>query len=151
MIDLGRAWVPSVSSMAAVACAWALPAFAQSPSADADRKHAKAVRVNSADSKLDGRLDEAIWSSAPALSDFTQKDPNEGAPASDPVEVRILYDDAGLYVGARMTGAGWGGACVALCQAGMQEDVARAVLPAYAASGGRGRALVPEFEDKSGR
>ncbi|HKT80789.1 MAG TPA: DUF5916 domain-containing protein [Vicinamibacterales bacterium] len=88
-----------------MACAWALPAFAQSPSADADRKQAKAVRVNSADIKLDGRLDEAVWSSAPALSDFTQKDPQEGAPASDPVEVRILYDDAGLYVGARMTGA----------------------------------------------
>ncbi|WP_298235718.1 galactokinase [uncultured Azohydromonas sp.] len=61
--------------------------------------------------------------------------------------VELLQQHPAVF-GARMTGAGWGGACVALCQAGMQEDVARAVLPAYAAGGGHGRALVPELEDE---
>ncbi|WP_157271804.1 galactokinase [Azohydromonas aeria] len=47
--------------------------------------------------------------------------------------------------GARMTGAGWGGAVVALCHQDAAEDVARAVLREYAAGGGKGRALVPEL------
>jgi galactokinase len=64
--------------------------------------------------------------------------------------VELLQQHPAVF-GARMTGAGWGGACVALCQAGMQEDAARAVLPAYAAGGGRGRALVPELEDEGAR
>jgi hypothetical protein len=34
--------------------------------------------------------------------DFLQKDPDEGKPATEPTEVRFLYDDDALYVGARM-------------------------------------------------
>jgi galactokinase len=45
--------------------------------------------------------------------------------------------------GARLTGAGFGGACVALCLDGAQLAIADAVLPAYAAAGGRARVLVP--------
>ncbi len=45
--------------------------------------------------------------------------------------------------GARLTGAGFGGACVALCVQGAQAAIARAVLPAYAAGGGQARVLVP--------
>jgi galactokinase len=46
--------------------------------------------------------------------------------------------------GARLTGAGFGGACVALCQEGAEQAVAREVLPAYDAGGAsRGRVLVP--------
>ena len=46
--------------------------------------------------------------------------------------------------GARLTGAGFGGACVALCEQGAGAQVAAAVLPAYAAAGGSGRVLVAE-------
>ncbi len=64
----------------------------------------QATAVSAADGviDLDGRLDEAIWSNAPALTDFVQKEPVEGALPEDRMEVRFLYDGGGLYVGARM-------------------------------------------------
>ena len=51
---------------------------------------------------IDGRLDEADWARALPAKDFLQKDPDEGKPATEPTEVRFLYDDDALYVGARM-------------------------------------------------
>jgi hypothetical protein len=51
---------------------------------------------------LDGILDEADWAAAQAFGDFIQTDPREGLPATEPTEVRILYDDDAIYVGARM-------------------------------------------------
>jgi hypothetical protein len=51
---------------------------------------------------LDGRLDEAIWSRAPAASRFAQREPAEGKPATQRTEVRFAYDGETLYVGARM-------------------------------------------------
>jgi galactokinase len=45
--------------------------------------------------------------------------------------------------GARLTGAGFGGACVALCEAGAVQTVATTVLAAYAKSGYTGKLLVP--------
>jgi hypothetical protein len=50
---------------------------------------------------LDGRLDEDAWQSAEIVSDFTQRDPNEGQPGSERSEARILYTDNALYVGFR--------------------------------------------------
>ena len=49
---------------------------------------------------LDGRLSEASWSRAVPATDFTQRQPRTGAPASQETEVRILYDDDNLYIGA---------------------------------------------------
>lgn len=66
------------------------------------RKRANAVRVLSGSIHLDGRLDEDVWQAAPALTDFVQKEPVEGAPPTDRMEVRFAYDDRALYVGARM-------------------------------------------------
>ena len=66
---------------------------------------ARAVRTSEPIS-LDGRLDESIWSAAPPIRDFTQLDPEEGAPASQPTEVRIAYDDESLYVGALLHDSG---------------------------------------------
>ena len=51
---------------------------------------------------VDGRLDEADWARALPAKDFLQKDPDEGKPATEATEVRFLYDDDALYVGARM-------------------------------------------------
>jgi hypothetical protein len=61
----------------------------------------QAVRAVSAP-HLDGRLIEAVWQSAPAVTNLTQREPNEGAPAIENTEVRFAYDDNALYVGARM-------------------------------------------------
>lgn len=51
---------------------------------------------------LDGRLDDAAWQNATPVTEFTQVDPNEGQPGSQRTEMRFLYDDGALYVGAKM-------------------------------------------------
>jgi hypothetical protein len=55
---------------------------------------------------IDGKLDEPAWQRATAITDFRQYQPDEGEPASLPMEVRILFDDNALYIGARMTQPG---------------------------------------------
>lgn len=50
---------------------------------------------------IDGLLAESIWQRK-GISDFTQRDPNEGAPPSQETEVWVAYDDAALYVAARL-------------------------------------------------
>lgn len=60
-----------------------------------------AARVSGA-IRLDGRLDEPAWASAEMSADFTQSYPRPGEPAQEPTEIRVLYDDAALYVGVRM-------------------------------------------------
>ena len=76
-------------------------AAAQDDAASA-RKQARAVRVADDAVRVDGRLDDEGWRSAPVLTDFVQREPNEGAPPTDRMEVRFAYDDAALYVGARL-------------------------------------------------
>jgi hypothetical protein len=51
---------------------------------------------------LDGRLDESIWRTAPAATDFVQYDPHEGQPATQRTEVRFVHDGEALWIGARM-------------------------------------------------
>ncbi len=51
---------------------------------------------------VDGRLDEPAWAGVAPFDDFTQRDPSEGQPASERTELRLLYDDDALYVGARL-------------------------------------------------
>jgi len=65
-------------------------------------KVATAVRAAPGAIQIDGRLDEAAWSLATPITDFTQKEPVQGAPPTDRMEVRFLFDDDALYVGARM-------------------------------------------------
>src|SRR5437763_16309719 len=51
---------------------------------------------------LDAKLDEAAWAAATPITEFLQTDPDEGKPATQRTEVRFLYDDDALYVGAKM-------------------------------------------------
>ncbi|GAH28875.1 unnamed protein product, partial [marine sediment metagenome] len=48
---------------------------------------------------MDGRLNEAFWKQAHSIKDLTQREPNEGAPATEPTEIRVLFDDLYLYIG----------------------------------------------------
>ncbi|MGE0865071.1 MAG: DUF5916 domain-containing protein [Vicinamibacterales bacterium] len=81
----------------------AASAFPQTPVAGtANRKQATATRVANGSVRLDGRLDDEAWLKAAPITDFTQKEPVENAPPTDRMEVRLLYDDDALYVGARM-------------------------------------------------
>jgi hypothetical protein len=51
---------------------------------------------------IDGRLDDATWLEVEPITDFVQRELNEGVPASERTEVRIATDGRYLYVGARM-------------------------------------------------
>jgi hypothetical protein len=51
---------------------------------------------------IDGRLTDEVWAQAPVAGGFTQRDPDEGSPASEKTEIRVLFDDTAVYVGARM-------------------------------------------------
>jgi hypothetical protein len=61
----------------------------------------QALRINS-NIRIDGVLDEAEWQQAVPATDFRQYQPNEGAPATEPTEVKILYDAGNLYIGVQL-------------------------------------------------
>ena len=52
--------------------------------------------------RIDGLLDDAAWEQAVPITGFIQNEPKPGEPASQKTEVRILYDDHAIYIGARM-------------------------------------------------
>jgi hypothetical protein len=58
-----------------------------------------AVRLTT-EIELDGKLDEFAWIGAHAVTGFRQWQPDEGEPATQRTEVRFLFDDDALYVGA---------------------------------------------------
>jgi hypothetical protein len=85
---------------------WAATVSAQpaaQPPAVSAQKRAQAVRVPNGSITVDGRLDEVVWKTAAPARDFVQQQPKEGRPATEPSEVRFLYDDDHLYVGGRFT------------------------------------------------
>ncbi|MGH7476258.1 MAG: DUF5916 domain-containing protein [Longimicrobiales bacterium] len=86
-------------------CGLLLPSLAraQSPAAEHDAPVAQATRVT-APIVIDGVLDEAVWQQGAPITTFRQLDPEEGAPVSQPTEVRILFDESALYVAARLSG-----------------------------------------------
>ena len=49
--------------------------------------------------RIDGRLDDAAWQDAPLMSDFIQRAPWDGQPATERTEVRTLFDDEALLIG----------------------------------------------------
>jgi len=65
------------------------------------RKTAVAVRTEQAP-HINGILDDASWNLAPVISDFDQYEPLYGREPSFLTEVRILYDDYAVYIGAQM-------------------------------------------------
>lgn len=50
--------------------------------------------------KIDGNLSDEVWNKAPVLTNFIQNFPTFGLPVSQKTEVRVLYDNAAIYVGA---------------------------------------------------
>ena len=48
---------------------------------------------------IDGRLDDAAWARAAPMTGFIQREPQDGQPASERTEVRVVFDDEALYVG----------------------------------------------------
>ncbi len=67
----------------------------------AQQKNYDIVRTDEA-IKIDGQFDEAIWSSAPKMTDFIQSKPNPNTKASQASDVQITYDDQAIYVAATL-------------------------------------------------
>jgi len=51
--------------------------------------------------RLDGRLDDPVWATAPTAADFTQNYPQGGVPATRRTEARVVFVDNAMYVGMR--------------------------------------------------
>ncbi len=49
--------------------------------------------------RLDGILDEEAWKTVEPVTDFTQRELTEGAPATEQTELRIMHDRNNLYIG----------------------------------------------------
>lgn len=65
------------------------------------QKNINAVRIND-EITIDGKLDEPVWNSLPALDDFLQYEPYNGQPATQKTEAYIAYNDDALYVGIKL-------------------------------------------------
>lgn len=94
-----------MTSIALTLALAAVPAGGQSDSLRVDPNDALSVHASRIESNaitLDGVLSEAGWVAASPVSSFTQREPDEGAAATERTEVRVLYDDDALYVGARL-------------------------------------------------
>jgi hypothetical protein len=50
---------------------------------------------------IDGNLDDECWKSAALITDFIQREPNEGQLMTDRTEVYICYDDDNIYFGIK--------------------------------------------------
>jgi len=70
---------------------------AQKPAPE-DLPTMRAVRVDQPIT-LDGRLDEPDWKLAEPATNFIQRLPHSGEPATERTEVRLIYDEVNLYVG----------------------------------------------------
>ena len=49
---------------------------------------------------IDGNLDESDWQAAKAVGNFIQSEPFQGQPAQFDTDIRILFDDENIYIGA---------------------------------------------------
>jgi len=65
------------------------------------RTTVRAIRLDEG-IRLDGVLDEPVYETVPAITDFIQQVPDIGAPATERTEAWIMFDDTNVYVSARV-------------------------------------------------
>ncbi|MFC1561527.1 DUF5916 domain-containing protein [candidate division KSB1 bacterium] len=63
-------------------------------------RNMNAVRMADAP-KIDGILDDPVWQKVEFQSDFLQREPNEGEPATEITEFALIFDENNLYIGVR--------------------------------------------------
>ena len=92
-----------------VAVLAAVPANAQTGlpteagTAKAGPQPAPTVRANRVAQpiRIDGRLDDEIYKTTPAITDFVQQEPDEFKPATEKTEAWIFFDEDNIYISAR--------------------------------------------------
>ncbi len=83
--------------------AFAFPAAAQQTGrSQSDPRPVARASLRQGPIAVDGRIDESAWAAATPITEFVQQRPDEGKPATQRTELRILYDEAAVYIGARM-------------------------------------------------
>jgi hypothetical protein len=99
------------AGLAGVLCLVAAPVVGQVPQSEtAGVRVIAAVRIPDGQSiRLDGVLDEPLWQGAVPAGSFVQRDPDNGAPATERTDVRILYDANRLIIGAALADSEPGG------------------------------------------
>ena len=65
------------------------------------RTTVRAIRLDDG-IRLDGVLDEPVYETVPAITDFIQQVPDIGAPATERTEAWVMFDDTNVYVSARV-------------------------------------------------
>ena len=67
-------------------------------------KELHALRLSATDPplRIDGRFDDEAWNRAESIADFVQEDPDNMAPATERMTIRVAYDDRYLYVAIEM-------------------------------------------------
>lgn len=65
------------------------------------KKEATAVRISKAP-RIDGKLDDEAWKNVPICNGFVQFRPIENSKPSLDTEVKIVYDNTAIYIGAFM-------------------------------------------------
>lgn len=108
-------WV-ALAHAVVVTCATAHPATSASAPQDASIPRGRAerisrlrernwevqaVRIAAGEVTVDGEVEEPAWGLARPIADLYQGQRNEGMPASENTEIRILYDEHNLYIGFR--------------------------------------------------
>ena len=68
---------------------------------DADGKRTITAVQTETPLKVDGLLNDPAWQNALFQGQFTQREPDEGAPASEKTELGFLYNDNNLYIGIK--------------------------------------------------
>lgn len=92
--------IPSLRRLGVVACLLCGALGAVGPT------HGLEARRIRTEIRMDGTLSDAVWADAPAATAFTAVWPDFGQPSRLSTEVRVLYDEHYIYVGARMRNTG---------------------------------------------
>ena len=74
------------------------PLWAESAKTEQSGQNAQA-NASEHSPRLDGTLDDPLWQTALPITDFRQREPLEGQPATEKTEVRILYTRHAVYFG----------------------------------------------------
>src|SRR5262245_1678147 len=88
--------MPSFARAFALSCLLSSTALG-APATPASTPSAAAVRTPEP-VVIDGRPDDAVWRTAPVISEFTQFAPSEGGPARYKTEAQVAFDDHTFYV-----------------------------------------------------
>src|SRR6267154_2281430 len=99
---MSKSYIQTIGAALFILCTGSAGLGAQtSPASSISLPNAAAASVTGTIT-IDGKLDEAAWAKATPITEFRQQNPREGDAPNQRTEVRVLYDERAIYIGARM-------------------------------------------------